>query len=188
MRYSHADEVQIGVIKQLYHKIYYVRYADNFLLGVRGPKSLAVDVSEKIPQFIKSDLQLELKHSNLYHAKSSKVRYLDFDIGILDVKNTNASKLKEIIAFKKLRNRIKLKKKVIEDRWESFLNRLIIKKITLKTNEILAGATNKIKANKITSSIITEEILDILKISTEKVVATQKDFNSNISIKELTEK
>lgn len=185
-KYSLVDDKQIADIIRVYHKVYYVRYAANFLLGIRGPKSLAIDTKEEISKFIKSDLQLELKYSDLYHAKSSKVRYLGFDICIPNVKSIGISKLKETIAFKKLRNRIKLKKKVIEDRWESFLSRLIQKKIINKTNIILAGVTNKIKANKIINNIITEEILDILKAPTKKTIVKQKDSNTNI--KELTEK
>lgn len=188
LKYPLVDETQIITVKQVYRKVYYVRYFDDFLIGIRGSKSLAADVREEISQFIKSDLQLELKYSDLYHAKSNKVRYLGFDIGVPNFKNTGFSKLKETIAFKKLRNRIKYKKKVIEDRWESFLDRLIRKKISNQTNKILSGVTNKIKANKITNDIIVEKILDILKVPTEKVIDKYKGFNTDINIKELAEK
>lgn len=185
-KYSSAHETQTTTLKHTYGKVYYIRYLDDFLLGIKGPKILAVNVRKEISQFIKSDLQFELKYSDLYHAKSSKIRYLNFDIYVPDLKNTDVTGLKEIIAFKKLRNKVKLKKKVIKDRWITFLNRIIQAKIMNKTNQIIAGVTSKIKANKTANSVITRELLDILKVPTEKIVTKHK--NTNIDIKELAEK
>lgn len=116
VRYTLADEQKAVVGAKVFDTIYYVRYLDEFLLGIKGLKSLAADIKKKISQYIKSDLQLALISSELYNVKSSKVRYLGFDISVLDVKNNRTLKLKKIIAFKKLRNKIKLKKKIVENR------------------------------------------------------------------------
>ena len=42
------------------HRIYYVRYADNFLIGVNGSYDLACKIREKIDAFLKEELSLEL--------------------------------------------------------------------------------------------------------------------------------
>lgn len=42
------------------YRIYYVRYADDFLIGVTGRYSLAVKIREKIQEFLKDGLKLEL--------------------------------------------------------------------------------------------------------------------------------
>ena len=143
MRTSLTNETQMTAIEEKYHRVYYVRYIDDFLLGIKGPKILAINVREEISQFIKSNLQLELKFADLHHAKSSKVRYLEFDVRIPNYKHIGMSKLKDNIAFKKLRNKIKQRKSIVEYRWKTFLDRIICRKIANKVNGILRGMCGK---------------------------------------------
>jgi len=42
------------------YRIYYVRYADDFLIGVNGPKSYAEKLKLEIKDFLKNQLQLDL--------------------------------------------------------------------------------------------------------------------------------
>jgi hypothetical protein len=51
-------------------KIHYVRYADDFLLGVNGPRKLAHRLKEEIACFIKSDLHFQCSTENVRHAYS----------------------------------------------------------------------------------------------------------------------
>lgn len=51
-------------------KIHYTRYADEFLIGISGEKSLAQKISDEVNMFIKSSLHLDTSRSRLVHAKS----------------------------------------------------------------------------------------------------------------------
>ena len=111
-----TNETQRTFTNKIYHKVYYVRYADDFIFGIRGPKSLAIQVRDEVSLFLKSNLHLELKLANLYHTKSNSVDYLDFEIKVPNAKKTEVFKLKKTIAFSKLRNRIKLKKQILTNK------------------------------------------------------------------------
>ena len=63
-------------------RVYYNRYFEHFILGIYGPKILAIDVKDEASQFIKCNLQLELQFVELHYVKSSKVKYLGFDIKV----------------------------------------------------------------------------------------------------------
>jgi hypothetical protein len=111
-----TDEAQLKSSIGLYHRVYYVRYEDEFLIGVRGPKILAMDVRVLVIQFLKANLHLEISQAELLHAKENKVRFLDFDIQVPLGDKSGVRKLKETIAFSKLRNKVKQKKFQIEQR------------------------------------------------------------------------
>jgi len=52
-------------------KLHYVRYADEFLVGVSGSKLIAKTVMTEIINFLKSDLHFNTSRSQLVHAKSN---------------------------------------------------------------------------------------------------------------------
>jgi retron-type reverse transcriptase len=60
--------------------IHYVRYADDFLMGIVGPKSFALMVRDKIDQFIKGNLHLEVKKNELVHRNDKAVKFLGFNV------------------------------------------------------------------------------------------------------------
>lgn len=41
-------------------KIHYVRYADDWIIGVTGPKTLALEIRELVKEFLKKELKLDL--------------------------------------------------------------------------------------------------------------------------------
>lgn len=46
------------------YKIYYVRYADHFIIGVNGPHSLALKIKDLVSTFLKDSLHLFLNDKN----------------------------------------------------------------------------------------------------------------------------
>ena len=76
-----------------YRRLKYVRYADDFLLGFCGPKREAEDIKERLRDFLREDLKLELseKKTLVTHARSEKARFLGYDICVIqdDRKRTN---------------------------------------------------------------------------------------------------
>jgi hypothetical protein len=52
-----------STIKSEGHRVYYVRYADDFLVGVNGDEVIAKALKLKIEEFLKNELQLSLNVS-----------------------------------------------------------------------------------------------------------------------------
>jgi retron-type reverse transcriptase len=58
--------------------VHYVRYADDFLIGVCGDKEFAKDLRKKVLDFVKSNMNFEVSLSKLVHAMSDKTEFLGF--------------------------------------------------------------------------------------------------------------
>jgi len=65
-----------------YIRIRYVRYADDWLVGVIGPHKLAEEIKEKVGNFLKTRLHLtlSLEKTRITHAKSEEAAFLGFKI------------------------------------------------------------------------------------------------------------
>jgi len=63
-------------------KIYYIRYADDWLIGVWGAKKDAINIRKNIEDFLKDKLGLELsiEKTKITHAGEEKVQFLGYDI------------------------------------------------------------------------------------------------------------
>jgi hypothetical protein len=78
-------------------------------------------VKKKAENFLKSSLHFELKGGELVHATHSKVRFLGFDIKLPGRSERDVVANRRILSFKKLRNRILNRKKVLENRYSTAL-------------------------------------------------------------------
>ena len=67
-----------------YRRLRYVRYADDFLLGFAGPKAEAEKIKQRLQQFLRDSLKLELSPEKtlISHAVSTPARFLGYDIVI----------------------------------------------------------------------------------------------------------
>ncbi len=68
-----------------YRKLEYIRYADDFLLSFSGPKHEAEEIRERIRDFLKRELGLELSMEKtlITHARTEKARFLGYDLHIM---------------------------------------------------------------------------------------------------------
>lgn len=81
-------------------RIKYVRYADDWLVGVSGSKKLAEEIKEKIKNFLKEELKLELNNekTTITHARTQEAMFLGVRVKIRDAEtpkqetSTNGSK------------------------------------------------------------------------------------------------
>jgi group II intron reverse transcriptase/maturase len=66
-----------------YRQLWYIRYADDFLLGFVGPRSEANTIKDQIKEFVHDHLKLELSDEKtlITHARTEKARFLGYDIG-----------------------------------------------------------------------------------------------------------
>jgi len=65
-----------------FRRVKYVRYADDFLIGVIAPKAYAVDLKRKIKEFLNNELSLRLsdEKTKITHAAENEVTFLGYII------------------------------------------------------------------------------------------------------------
>lgn len=65
-----------------YQKMIFLRYADDWMVGIIGPKSFAKTVKGQIERFLEKQLklQLSLEKTHITQGSSRKVRFLGYDI------------------------------------------------------------------------------------------------------------
>jgi group II intron reverse transcriptase/maturase len=69
-----------------YRRLRYIRYADDWLLGLAGPKREAEEIKAAIRDFLRDDLKLELSEPKtlITHARDHPARFLGYEIVVLD--------------------------------------------------------------------------------------------------------
>jgi group II intron reverse transcriptase/maturase len=65
-----------------YRRLRYVRYADDFLLGFVGPKEEAEQIKQRLGDFLRNDLKLELSEAKtlVTHARTEAAHFLGYEI------------------------------------------------------------------------------------------------------------
>jgi group II intron reverse transcriptase/maturase len=68
-----------------YRRLKYIRYADDFLLGLNGPKSEAEEIKQALQDFLQKELKLELSEEKtlLTHARSEAAKFLGYEVTII---------------------------------------------------------------------------------------------------------
>jgi len=92
---------------ETFRRIQYVRYADDFLIGVIGSKKDAEKVKEELTEFLKENLKLNLSpEKTLITHASEKSKFLGYEIYI--GKNDNRSKDSNGISKRRFNNAVNL--------------------------------------------------------------------------------
>jgi hypothetical protein len=67
-----------------YRRLRYIRYADDHLLGFAGPKTEAEQIKQRLAEFLRNDLKLELNEDKtlVTHARTGAARFLGYDITV----------------------------------------------------------------------------------------------------------
>jgi len=68
-----------------FRRLWYVRYADDFLLGFTGPKAEAVDIKQRIAAFLRDELKLDLSDEKtlITHARDEVAKFLGYEVHVL---------------------------------------------------------------------------------------------------------
>jgi len=68
-----------------FRRLWYCRYADDFLLGFAGPKSEAEDIKQQLIVFLRDVLRLELSEPKtlITHARTEVARFLGYEVHTL---------------------------------------------------------------------------------------------------------
>ena len=69
-----------------FRRLWYVRYADDFLLGFSGPRKEAEEITLQLEGFLRDSLKLELSREKtlITHARTEAARFLGYEIITLD--------------------------------------------------------------------------------------------------------
>jgi group II intron reverse transcriptase/maturase len=67
-----------------YRRLRYCRYADDHLLGFIGPKAEAEQIKQRLAEFLRDDLNLELSQDKtlVTHARTSAARFLGYEVTV----------------------------------------------------------------------------------------------------------
>ena len=87
-------------------KIQYVRYADDFLIGIVGPKNFAENVRDEVDRFIKGDLHLEIKKNELINRNTKGVTFLGYNIRLSAINKKTQTNWKRLRALSKYKIRV----------------------------------------------------------------------------------
>ncbi|CDG89893.1 reverse transcriptase/maturase family protein [Xenorhabdus bovienii] len=69
-----------------FRRLWYVRYADDFLLGFSGPRHEAEEIKQQLSQFLCDTLKLEMSAEKtlITHARTEAARFLGYEVVTLD--------------------------------------------------------------------------------------------------------
>jgi group II intron reverse transcriptase/maturase len=67
-----------------YRRLRYCRYADDHLLGFTGPKAEAEEIKQRLGEFLRDELKLELSQDKtlITHARTGAARFLGYEITV----------------------------------------------------------------------------------------------------------
>lgn len=85
--------------------IQYVRYVDDFLIGVVGSREYAAKIRKDLNQFIKGNLHLGVKKDNLVHRSEKSVKFLGHLVKLSEFKIKTSTRPKAIRAAMKNKNK-----------------------------------------------------------------------------------
>jgi group II intron reverse transcriptase/maturase len=77
-----------------FRRLWYVRYADDFLLGFIGPKTEAEEIKQQIARYLREVLLLELSEEKtlVTHARDAVAKFLGFELHCLHADDKHDSK------------------------------------------------------------------------------------------------
>lgn len=81
--------------------IQYVRYADDFLIGIVGSHSYATQIKKDISTFLKGNLHLDLKEEMLVHRNDESVNFLGHLVKLREFRKKTSQQPKAIRAAKR---------------------------------------------------------------------------------------
>jgi hypothetical protein len=162
---------------------YYVRYNDNFLLGLRFEKKTARAIIHDIQVFIKSDLHLDCYDSSFTRGHSDLFCFLGFKMGGYPAKLNKKSQLE--IRLNKIKANLQ-KKKVAEsekyfklvEQVGSQMHRRFLSSVRITSKTVFRKSQHKNLGNR----NIAIKILDALKLSLyqmeSEVISTPVAFDT----------
>jgi group II intron reverse transcriptase/maturase len=105
-----------------FRRLWYVRYADDFLLGFSGPKHEAEEIKQQIGDFLREVLRLEMseKKTLITHARTEAACFLGYEVVGLNANEKHDHRGQRCINGV---IRLKVPRKVIQERCRKYMRR-----------------------------------------------------------------
>jgi len=97
-------------------QILYTRYADDFVIGIVGPKTFAIEVRNHLNTFIKSDLHLDLSKYQLVNRNSKGVKFLSYLIYLPTFSKKVRTLPQKIQSLKRYKQRVLARNRKTDER------------------------------------------------------------------------
>lgn len=161
-------------------RVKFVRYADAFIIGVRGPKYIALKIKKRITFFLRSRLQLEINEdkTKLIHVYNDKVYFLGMVIKYVKTKNVPFRKAATIERFRRLKSRIIAKLERHKKRRFITFKELLMTKLQ-KKHELVGTSHYKKGEQKLLEGLT--NLFHLLGIQKREVEIGQRALLSRIS-------
>lgn len=153
---AHKLGLKYTKIDDSYIRVKYIRYADDFLIGIRGSKELAQKILKTVKFFLKSHLHLIVNEDkcSIIHSYSRKIPFL----GML-IHNANKSH----IPFRKSREIENKRRK--RSRIMNRINALKNRQAKVFRDDCLKFFRNKIETFRENKDILRKDFLELIKHS-----------------------
>jgi len=115
---------------------------------------------KKTQNFLKSNLHFLLKGGDLIHGAHNSVRFLGFDIKIPKRNERSVVETRKILSFKKIRNRLLNRKKVMIERYENSLFKIYESEKRKMLKLILNGVNNKDEKLRLIKKVAQEDAVN----------------------------
>jgi len=175
---AHKEGLCYTKIDNSFICVKYIRYADDFLIGVRGPKTLAKKIFRSIIFFLKSNLQLSLneKKSKILNSFSNKIPYLGMLIHNVANKHILYDKSRAIENKKRKCSRVISRAKTLEHRQvKLFKNECL----NLLRNSYMKYRNNRISIKEDFLSLIDNSLI-FKSVFTKPNRSVYKEFLKNL--------
>lgn len=154
-------------------RVRYVRYVDDFILGISGPKDLVVTIKKRLISFVQSDLKLELSGGEITHIASGKIKFLGMLIHVIPHSKFPKRFGKDLEKKRKIKNRLSIFRNIKDVRLDKVVQ-LSLKKAVNKLIFSAGSTTKDLKLKKVVQAIW-DEVRPKEK-PTKETVVTYKDF------------
>jgi group II intron reverse transcriptase/maturase len=137
-----------------YIRMRYLRYADDFLIGIRGPKPVAEKIKTEMVNWLKMNLHLNLnmKKTHLTYIVGNKIKFLGFYLYNIPYNQMPFRNSRRIEKFKRVKNRLLA--------YKAAAKKKLSKRIRIDLIKIIK---EKLKiGNKKSTGEVVNEITDVL--------------------------
>lgn len=145
-----------GMDSEVRH-IQYVRYADNFLIGIAGSREYTVQIRKDLNNFIKSNLHLEVKKDNLVSRNDKPVKFLGHLIGLSEYRVETSAIPTSIRAAMKNKNKsiarfLESDKQLARAKSHLFYSN-VLKQFNILSSKLKISISNKLHADILSTLI-----------------------------------
>lgn len=127
-----------SLLDDKYCRINYVRYADDFIVGVRGTKEVAKAIFKEIESFLKSELHLKINadKSHITNIYVDKAHFLGMTINCTPTSQIPFRRSAHVERFRRLQLRVKKKIEEADKRYKRKLQEEMMKNLRRATREL----------------------------------------------------